>query len=190
MRIVSGVSTEILEDLHSRVARYRHAVFVERLGWSLQTRGGEELDQYDRADTVYVVAQNEGGLISGCARLLPTIRPYLLGEVFAHVLDGEPPPCSPDVWELSRFAAVDFNRRRAAGPAAGSSAAAIGLLDAAIRYAAAQGAKRLITLSPLGVERLLRRAGFRASRAGLPLRIGGQLCVVCWIEATREDRPR
>ncbi|MBL8259895.1 MAG: GNAT family N-acetyltransferase [Candidatus Competibacteraceae bacterium] len=184
MRIVSGVSTEILEDLRAKVARYRYAVFVERLGWNLQTRNGEELDQFDRSDTVYVVAQDEGGPVLGCARLLPTTRAHLLGEIFPHLLNGAP-PCSPEVWELSRFAAVAFGGR-APSPSR-SSAVSVALLEAAIRYAAARGAKRLITLSPLGVERLLRRAGFRIQRAGPATVIDGQLFLACWIDAVVEQ---
>jgi hypothetical protein len=43
-----------------------------------------------------------------------------------------------------------------------SSPVAVELLQHAIRSASEQGAERLITVSPVGVERLLRRAGFKA----------------------------
>ena len=168
-------------DLYSRVSHYRHEVFIERLGWNLRTREGAELDQFDRPDTVYVVAQNDEGQVSGCARLLPTTRPYLLGEVFPQLLNGVLPPCSPDIWELSRFAAVDINNQTTMmGPF--SSPMAITLLQAAIAYAAARGAKRLIAVSVIGVERLLRRAGFQAHRAGPPRIIDGNSLFACWIE--------
>lgn len=184
MYVVSGVPIRFSEELYSKVARYRYAVFIEQLGWALQTRDGAELDQFDRPDTVYVVAQDDDDRILGCARLLPTTRPYLLGEIFPHLLNGLPPPCSPEVWELSRFAAVDFNRRPAAVVGQFSSTVAIALLKEAMTYAAAQGAKRLITLSPLGVERLLHRAGFRAHRAGPPMIVDGHPLFACWIETT------
>ncbi len=109
MHVMSGTSTGLPKDLYSKVANYRHKVFVEQLGWELQTQDGMELDQFDRHDTVYVVAQDDKGHISGCARLLPTTRPYLLLEVFPQLLNGLLPPNSPEVWELSRFAAVDLN---------------------------------------------------------------------------------
>ena len=44
------------------------------------------------------------------------------------------------------------------------------------------GVQRIITVSPLGVERLLRREGFRAHRAGPPMVIGGHPIFACWIE--------
>jgi N-acyl-L-homoserine lactone synthetase len=63
-----------------------------------------------------------------------------------------------------------------------SSPIAVALLRGAIQVAARLGAKRLITVSPIGVERLLRAAGFRAHRAGPPMVVGGHPLFACWIE--------
>ena len=182
MDVVSGDRERLLPDLYQKVAHYRHKIFVERLGWSLQTQDGLEFDQFDRSDTVYVIAQNEKGNIVGCARLLPTTRPYLLAEVFPHLLNGLPPPQSTDVWELSRFCAVDLNGTVPREPKQFSSSIAVTLLRKSLTSAAEFGAKRLITMSPLGVERLLHRAGFHAHRAGPPEIIDGNPFFACWIE--------
>ena len=82
MRILLGTSKELPVGVHLKIAQYRHKVFVERLGWELQTKDGVELDQFDRLDTVYVAAQSADENIFGWTRLLPTVRPYLLGEIF------------------------------------------------------------------------------------------------------------
>jgi N-acyl-L-homoserine lactone synthetase len=182
MSVIAGKTGMLSEALFSKVAHYRHKVFVETLGWDLKTRNGEELDQFDRPDTVYVVGQDEHGQVNGCARLLPTNRPYLLGEVFPELLKGQTIPCTPDVWELSRFAAVDFNNRTSSALSQFSSEVAISLLQASIEAAIEQGAKRLITVSPIGIERLLRRAGFHCHRAGPPMIVGGHPIFACWIE--------
>lgn len=181
MQVMSGASEELPQGLYSRVARYRHKVFVEQLGWELRTQDDVELDQFDRPDTVYVVAQDDEGHVFGCARLLPTTRPYLLGELFPQLLNGLLPPCSPDVWELSRFAAVDINNQTST-LGQFSSPVAIELLQESIACAAAHGAKRLIAVTVIGVERLLRRAGFHAHRAGPPMVIEGYPIFACWIE--------
>lgn len=180
MQFTSGTTERLPEILFTRISNYRHKVFVEMLGWELQTRNDMELDQFDRPDTVYVVAQNENGQVAGCARLLSTDRPYLLGEVFPQLLNGMPPPSSPEIWELSRFAAVDFSDRSQSGQF--SSPIAVGLLREAIACAASHGARRIITVSPLGIERLLRKAGFHAHRAGPPMIIDGHPIFACWIE--------
>ena len=182
MNRIAGSSNTIGKKLYTQVAHYRHKVFIEMLGWELETRNGEELDQFDRPDTLYVVSQDDDGNVNGCARLLPTSQPYLLGEIFPQLMNGAGVPCSDDVWELSRFAAVDFNSRTTSALSQFSSEVAVELLKESIAFAAANGAKRLITVSPIGIERLLRRAGFRAHRAGPPMIFDGPPIFACWIE--------
>ena len=182
MRFISGQSTNLHPPLMAEVAQYRHRVFVEKLGWQLQCEQGLEYDQFDGLQTHYVVAQSEDAEVIGIARLLPTNGPYLLGEVFPQLMNGLPVPASADVWELSRFAAVDFNAQFTSALAQFSSPVAVGLLKASLEHAATLGAKKLITVSPLGVERLLRKAGFAAHRAGPPMLIDGSPIFACWIE--------
>jgi acyl homoserine lactone synthase len=189
VQYISGTSTSLAAEVLIGLARFRHRVFVEMLGWELQTRDGLELDQFDRADTVYVAARNEHGAVVGIARLLPTTRPYLLRDVFPQLLHEQPLPCTTAVWELSRFAAVDFDSTRTTpvshvsrSAAQVSSPVAVGLLREAMRVASDFGAQRLITVSPLGVERLLRKAGFRAHRAGPPIIVEGHPVFACWID--------
>ena len=181
MQVITGPAEVLPNNLYAKVAGYRHQVFVEQLGWALHTENGMESDQFDRPDTVYVVAQDGNGHISGCARLLPTSRPYLLGEIFPQLLNGLAPPCSPEVWELSRFAAVDLNGQ-AKMPGQFSSSGARKLLEESVACAVSHGAKRLITVSPIGVERLLSRSEYHAHRAGPPMIIGGHPIFACWID--------
>lgn len=165
---------------------YRHAVFVERLGWELPgAKGGLEMDQFDRPDTIHVLARNDAGELCGCARLLPTNRPYLLAGVFPELMRDEPMPCSGEVWEVSRFAAADLCVRAALGASLSAQFDQwVGreVLVACVKCAMEQGIKRFITVSPLGIERLLRRVGVHAHRAGPPMRIGGHALFACWIE--------
>ena len=165
---IHNFSNEYIRNL----GHYRYRVFVEMLGWELQCDPGFEADQFDRDDTVYVVAHDAAAEIIGLGRLLPTTMPYLLGEVFPELLNQQTPPCSPEVWELSRFAAVDFNATETSASGQFSSEIAVELLRQSIATARNHGAKELITVSPLGIERLLRRAGFKAHRAGPPMMYG------------------
>ncbi|MDQ2822266.1 MAG: GNAT family N-acetyltransferase, partial [Pseudomonadota bacterium] len=162
--VIAGNPLGLSHDIYRKVGQYRHKVFVDTLGWNLHTTEGMELDQFDRPDTLYIASQDEAGTINGCARLLPTHRPYLLGEVFPELMQGQPIPCSPDIWELSRFAAVDFNARGGSALAQFSSGIAVQLLRQAMACAAEHGARRLITVSPIGIERLLRHTGVHAHR--------------------------
>jgi acyl homoserine lactone synthase len=177
--ILSG-SKEFTPEFEVAVAAYRYKIFIERLGWQLPVQDGLERDQFDRPETVYVVARDDKGDICGCARLLPTTAPYLLGEVFPQLMNGLPVPAAHDVWELSRFAAVDV------GPTLSTPQATARisreLLAAAVVVAAEHGASRMITVTTLGVERLMLRGGIHVHRTGPPLYVDNQPILAFWIE--------
>ncbi len=186
-RILSGTAAQLGADTVAALARYRHRVFVQRLGWQLSGgQGGMELDQFDRSDTLYLAARRPDGAIAGMARLLPTLRPYLLGEVFPQLMGGHPPPRSARVWELSRFAAFDPECDGASGACGAlSSPLAVELLRAALHRAGETGVRHLITVSPPGIGRLLRRSGFSARAAGEPQWLQGHLLVAYWIATSQ-----
>ncbi|WP_237169961.1 acyl-homoserine-lactone synthase [Pandoraea faecigallinarum] len=50
---------------------------------------GEESNEYDRDDTIYVTLRHEDAII-GCARLLPATHRCLLGDHFPHLVDDLP----------------------------------------------------------------------------------------------------
>jgi N-acyl-L-homoserine lactone synthetase len=127
------------------------------LGWRLDTPQGVERDQFDRPDTVHVIARDEEHQIVGCARLLPTTGPYLLGKVFPQLMNGLPPPSTPDVWELSRFAVVDLHTWRTGISGQKPSALAVDILRRSADCVTSKGAKRLLTVSPLAMERCCAR---------------------------------
>jgi acyl homoserine lactone synthase len=178
MHIISGRSCDFAPALETALAEYRHKIFIEQLGWPLAAEDGLERDQFDHPTTVYVVALGSDGAICGCARLLPTTEPYLLSEVFPMLLGDQPAPRACDVWELSRFAAATI----ASGPGLNTAIGTRDMLAVAIASAIEQGARRLITVSPPGVERLLLRMGIHAHRAGPPQQIEGKPLLGCWIE--------
>lgn len=178
MQTIIGKTKELSPALENALAAYRHKIFIERLGWPLPVENGMERDQFDHPDTLYVMTREPDGTICGCARLLPTTEPYLLSEVFAHLLAGAPVPRSREVWELSRFAAATIEPN----PAIDATVNTRCLLAAAVKIAAEHGAKRLITVSPMGIERLLHRMGVHAHRAGPPMLADGKPIFACWIE--------
>ncbi|RQS64128.1 GNAT family N-acetyltransferase [Burkholderia sp. Bp8963] len=186
MRFYVGARADFDSDLLARLERYRHRVFIEKLGWNLRCETGLERDQFDRPDTVYVAALS-GDAIVGAARLLPTTRPYLLGDVFPDLLAGQPLPAEPAVWELSRFCAVDFRGSGDSPLAQFSSSVAAALLDRALECASALGASVVVTVSPVGVERLLARNGFSGRRAAPPRVADGQLIAAYYIACTTRN---
>jgi acyl homoserine lactone synthase len=169
MLCVAGRREELLPSLVEDMGRYRHKVFVDHLGWSLISSDDVESDEFDQSDAVYVSSRDEHGQVSGVARLLPTTTTYLLEKVFSSLWAGSELPHSAKIWELSRFACVNFNKSASAFHQATSKSAAEFfkyVTDVAISF----GAEELITVSPIGMERLLATNGYKAMRAGLPMK--------------------
>jgi len=181
MDFVSAKGNQLPQALFNELNEYRYKVFIEKLGWDLQTPEDQEIDQFDTVDAVYVIARNEQESITGCARLLPTTKPYLLEKIFPELLNGSLVPKHDDIWELSRFTALDL----ASMPKTASqlsSPQTLRLLEEVISCARSYGAKQLISVSPIGVERLLRNTGYKVHRAGPPKVVNGHPLLACWID--------
>ena len=172
LQFSTGTRQQLPPQLFEQMGHYRREVFINKLGWELKTTHGMELDEFDGPDAVYVCSQDDEGNVNGVARLLPTTGPYLMEKLFPQVWAGNVLPRDPQIWELSRFAVVDVN--------ADSSFAhkyiarhAPKLFQLAIESIKRHAAQQLITVSPIGIERLLRVHGFSAIRAGIPRNFEG-----------------
>ncbi len=137
------------------IARYRHRVFIEKLGWDLNGRDGPEIRPIRPCPNLYVAARDASGEI-GTARLLPTECPYLLGEVFPQLM-GAPSLCATRSTWNPRVSRPLISSSDGDALSQFSSAIAAELLEAVLAEAARHGIRRLIIVSPLGIERLLRR---------------------------------
>lgn len=186
--MIVGTACKLDPGVEVALAAYRHQIFVRGLGWQLpDAKDGMELDQFDRPDTLYIIGKDANDAICGCARLLPTTKPYLLAEVFPDLLNGFPAPRSPDVWELSRFATKPMSPvDRLTQEAAKQRFRA--LFAEVARVAIDQGAARLITFTAAAIERMLRGLGLHVHRAGKPKLIDGEPVLAMWIELDDQTR--
>lgn len=90
----------------------RKRVFVDLLGWDLPVLAGRyEIDQYDDPHARYLILADIDQNHLASARLLPTTRPHILGDLFAGLCDAAP-PIGPSTWEITRFC-LDRNLRAA-----------------------------------------------------------------------------
>lgn len=79
--------------------RYRAAM---SMNWRLPEAVGEvDIDRFDRPDTVYVMDFDKDRNVIGCGRIIPTLGPTLLSEVFPEFCEVGV-PSSPDIYEYSR----------------------------------------------------------------------------------------
>ncbi|WP_374665133.1 acyl-homoserine-lactone synthase [Ramlibacter sp.] len=185
------IQTHSLRDMAAQdrlgMFRLRAEVFSQRLGWDVQlTDDGLEIDPFDQVDTArYIIARDPLGRVDACWRLLPTLGPNMLRDVFPELLHGQPAPAAADVWELSRFAVAA--ERVGASDSAGTHQIGFGELSVALmaqstRFAQAHGIARYVTVTTAAIERMLRKQGVNVHRLGPPLRIGQVLTVACFIE--------
>ena len=90
-------------ELAKAMFRERADQFKTRLGWDVNVdQNGEERDQYDALNPLYVIWEEMDGSHGGSMRFLPTTGPVMVNEIFGH-LTGGTPICSPMIWECTRF---------------------------------------------------------------------------------------
>jgi acyl homoserine lactone synthase len=166
--------------------RLRYEVFHERLGWNVETQDGLEVDQFDQLERAhYIVAQSPADGVDACWRILPTLGPNMLRDVFPQLLHGQPAPAAADVWELSRFALATDRLQaseNAGNPQIGFGELSVRLMVEATRWAELNGVARFVTVTTTAIERLLKKQGVNVSRLGPHVRIGEVLTVACFIE--------
>lgn len=150
--------------------RLRHAVFSGRLGWAVRSEGDREHDWFDLMGPYYLVATDPSAAsrVVGCWRLLPTLGPNMLRDVFPQLLDGAPAPAHEKVWEISRFA-ID---KEHAGGGCGFSGLPAEMLRAMLRFGVACGLEAIVGVTSVAIERMLLSLGFKVERLGRPQRIG------------------
>lgn len=157
--IIAGRLNELPPHVQTDLGAYRYDVFVRRLGWTIAGRahdGHAEWDEFDGPSTIHVVALDDAREVCGYARLLPTTGPYLLRDVFPHLLGSSPAPQSPAVWEMSRFAASRRRRRATEREPLGMD-----FFPSVLTVAASLGATRVVGVMTLSIERLYRRSASR-----------------------------
>ena len=97
-----------LEEMH----RQRKIVFVDRIGWKIPVIADMEIDRYDGEETMYLLAKDRpGGEVLASVRLLPTVLPHLMSDLFPAAC-REGVPRGPAIWEASRFCTAPGLQRR------------------------------------------------------------------------------
>src|SRR6185312_2045531 len=174
-----GAFSDDLTEMH----RLRYRVFKLRLDWDVEVSEDRERDRFDDLHPIYLLQRDLGGRVSGCARLLPTLGPTMLQDVFPALLHSEPMRSSPAIWESSRFAvdAAENAPKAAGGIATGTYELFAGLIE----FGLAKELREIVTVTDARLERILRRASWPLSRIGPPIQIGNTLAVAGLLEISR-----
>ncbi len=99
--------------LRDSMFRDRAEQFYRRLGWDVTVdEHGEEKDEYDAENPLYVIWEDGAGRHSGSMRFLPTVGPTMVNDHFRHLAGGVRIE-SPLIWECTRFCLAPQADRRA-----------------------------------------------------------------------------
>jgi N-acyl-L-homoserine lactone synthetase len=170
--------------------RIRKTVFKDRLGWDVTVSGELEFDEYDALGPSYLLSIDRYGTLNGCVRLLPTIGPNMLRDIFPSFVTKAAVPRSERVWEASRFAVSG----KTTAAEAGLSQTTYDLLIGVLKFGLSNGISTIACVVDVRMERVLRRAGWQLERLGPAHRIGntiamaGQLAVSAQILRQLEAR--
>ena len=102
--IIEGGRTEPCGDATLRAMfEDRKSVFVDLLKWDVPVLDGRfELDEFDDSRATYLIIADSEGDHLGSARLLPTTRRHILGDLFTELCSA-PAPRGPEILEITRF---------------------------------------------------------------------------------------
>lgn len=175
-----NIAPRTLVEMH----RLRASIFKEKKGWDVSIIDDMEIDGYDALKPSYMLLldEQEEDKVTGCWRILPTTGPYMLKDTFPLLLDTQQAPAAENIWELSRFVIKASDSGQA-----GFSKTAMSAISHLIFHAHSCQVEKLVTVTSVGVEKMLIKAGLELVRLGPAMTIGVERAIaieVCLSEKT------
>jgi N-acyl-L-homoserine lactone synthetase len=180
--VVVARAAEALVDRNTLRAMFeaRKRVFVDLLKWDVPVIADRyEVDQFDDEHAIYLIVADEEGRHLASARLLKTVRPHILGDLFPE-LCAEAPPRGADIFEVTRFC---LDRGLGAGRRLDVRNR---LVSALADYALEQGIATYTGVAELSWLQQILAFGWRCRPLGAPRRIDGRTLGALRIDITRE----
>lgn len=162
-KVITAANAERNVEYLASMHYLRYRVFRRKLEWPVSNFNYMEYDQFDNEDAVYLVHINSDNKVNACTRLIPSMKPNLLADVYPHLVADKKPPRAPDIWETTRFCA---------DPESAPSNITGLLVAAMLEYGISIGLRHYVSVSDIRIEPLLRRAGWNPQRLGEPQSTG------------------
>lgn len=168
---ILGADAQRHAELMEQVWRFRHRQFVERLGWEACRRpDGREIDQFDGDEAIHLPLVMDGQVV-GYSRLLPTLRPHLLSDVYPHLMDGADWPRGSRVFEWTRCIAEVSEKVMAGVPISNI------LMTGVMEYCLVAGIETLVVETHPKLVNLLVTTGWEVMPLAAPSMLEGALIV-------------
>jgi N-acyl-L-homoserine lactone synthetase len=145
----------------------RKRLFVDLFGWDIPVVDGQyEIDQFDTAETLYLVAADGKGTHEASIRLFPTTQPHMLSTLFPHLCPFGV-PSGQSIWESTRLCLPQRHgaaRRRELRDE---------LISAMVDVALERGIDRYTGIIPVSFRKEVLAMGWRAEPLGPAVQIRG-----------------
>ncbi|PRX37512.1 acyl homoserine lactone synthase [Meinhardsimonia xiamenensis] len=179
LRYIYADSLDQYPRLAATMFRDRARQFAERLGWQVEVNEkGEERDEYDALNPLYVIWERPDGSHGGSMRFLPTVERCMINEHFRHLTGGVRIE-SPLIWECTRFCLAPDSDARV------SAALMLGGLELGLGFHLAHS----IGVFDARMLRVYRRLGWEPTVIGQSGEGRAALCAGLW-EFDPTLRPR
>lgn len=104
VEIINYLNRQLYADTMQELYSFRYTVACGEMGWKLPDAKNEmDIDQFDNDDAIHFIDKNGEGKIIACARLVPTLGPNMLRDIFPEFCESGQPPCSTDIYEFTRY---------------------------------------------------------------------------------------
>lgn len=162
--LLNAANRDAFPALMDDMFRIRHEVFVDLKGWEeLRRPDGRETDPWDRPDSLYLLAVEDGRVMGG-ARFTGGSGPSLAAEILPELF-ADAPPDGEDVLEMSRlFARSEAEARDMLSPVISE------VLVAAAELQRIVGGRGALTIMELRLAQSLLAWGGHPEPLGLPRR--------------------
>jgi acyl-homoserine lactone synthase len=171
IHVVNRDNRRFYDYLFDEYFRLRYEIYVKERGWkALERSDGRDIDQFDTDAATYLFAF-EGRRLVGGLRIVPTMQPTLMSDVFPQLaLHG--PIRRHDVAELTRIFVIKERRGEQTQPRVEHL-----ILCAAMEYGVAQQFSQFTIVMEAWWIRRLQEQCWRITPLGLPVEIDGAATV-------------
>jgi len=168
VHVVTAANRHLYADQIEDHYRRRHEIYVGERGWmDLDRPDGREVDQFDNQDAVYLLAL-EGNKVVGGSRLVPTLSPHLISDVFPDMAAIRGIPCGEDIYEWTRIFVVPERREENSYSQVGSQ-----VMCAIQELALEEGIERLTAIVEMWWLQRFFDCGWDPQPLGLPRLLDG-----------------
>jgi acyl-homoserine lactone synthase len=172
--VVGEGNRHLYEREWDRYLRIRHDIYVREKHWRPERRDGREIDQFDTAGAIYVLGFSDGEIVTG-ARLIPTSRPNLVSEVFAHMCETRGVPHFRNWADWTRTFVVPGSRTASRrGPL-------IQIFCAVMEYCLDEGIEWAGGIQETYFMPVFRVMGWHLQPMGMPRVVDGEWSVVAYV---------